>query len=393
MMKRILIVALVALCAQSAWAQDAPPTEIGLSGNPGADMAITTVNQAGRAMWQMEQEQNILLKAKLYQEQLAKMEQALQDEKKKIKDLDKQLKQQENDLKANYELERAGKSDADREKLKALYEERKKELGNARKLANALPGSVDKVGGHIGSQAKLLGGIKHKEDWADENGVGKGRALFHKRRKTINDLMTNIGKSTAQIKAAIDKGSELDFKGEKTGKFEVRITNVSDSKPEWEWTVNGKTMKKGQVFHVGDDRTIKIQVKLVEDRRKQSRTIKGTPTTKVTVTKKDYDFEYGNDNGSSHWTIKEETYSDWRVEAKTPRIPETNPSDSGVYGTVKGDVMTIVFSPETITEDFHVSVIGRVEWQMEGTRMKNPVLDSADASGNWSIDFKIAPAK
>ncbi|HUQ02837.1 MAG TPA: hypothetical protein VM261_10100 [Kofleriaceae bacterium] len=392
-MKRILIVALMALSAHAAWAQDAPPTEIGLSGNAGADMVIATVNQTGRAMWQMEQEQNILLKAKLYQEQLAKAEEGLQQDKQKFKELDKQLAQQERDLKANYETARAGRSDADREKLKAEYDKRKKELADARKLAAALPGTFGKIGSHIGAQADLLNGLKKKEDWVDENGVGRGRALFHKRRKTMDDLITQAAKSTAKIKATIDKGSELDFKGEKTGKFEVKIANVQDSKPEWEWTVNGKTWKKNDKLYVGDDRTIKIQVKLVEDRRKQSRTIKGSATTQVTVNQKDYDFEYGNDRGSSHWSIAEETYSDWRVEAKSPRDPGVTESSSGVYGTVKGDVMTIVFSPDTATEQLHVSVIGRLEWKLEGKRNGSPVLDKAEASGNWSIDLSIAPAK
>lgn len=391
-MKRILIAALVVLSANGAWAEDAPP-EIPLTGSAAGDPVITVMNQAGRAAWQMEQDQNISLKARVYADQLAAFRAQVAENAKKLAQLDKQLKQVENDLLANYKNKKAGQSDEAQERLKTLYEERKKELANARKLANALPGQVKTLNTHIEQQRKVLDGIKSQADWVDDQGRGKGRALFHKHRAKMNEILKQIATNAEQIKGVIEKGSELDFKGEKTGKFEVTIAAVQDSKPEWEWTINGKSWKKGDKLYVGDDRTIKIQVKLVEDRRKQSRTIKGSAITTVKVTKKEYDFEYGNDNASSHWTVKEETYSDWRVDAKTPREPITNVSDSGVFGTVKGDVMTIELSPETVTESLHISVIGRVEWQMEGRRGGGPVLDSADASGNWSIDLNIAPAK
>ena len=133
-------------------------------------------------------------------------------------------------------------------------------------------------------------------------------------------------------------------------------------------------------------------VKLVEDRRKQSRTIKSGSAVTATVNQKDYDYEYStNAKNVSHWTVKEETYSDWRVEARTPRVPTQKVSSSGVYATVKGDVMTIEFSPDTASETLRVSVIGRLEWQLEGTRNGNPVVDGADASGNWWIEIGISP--
>jgi hypothetical protein len=55
--------------------------------------------------------------------------------------------------------------------------------------------------------------------------------------------------------------------------------------------------------------------------------------------------------------------------------------------------MTIELSPDTATESLHVSVIGRIEWQMTGKRGGNPTMDKAEASGNWSIDIGVAPSK
>lgn len=391
-MKRILIAALVVVCAHTAWADE--PREIPMTGSPAADAAFTLVNAMNRQMRMIEEDANAYTKAVEYYKQLQDMEQKVLAERKKLAELEKQLSQQERDLKANFERERAGKSDADRDKLEEIYQQRKKELSDARKQVNGVPALLKTLGGHIGNQAKVLKSVKTKEDWVDPaTGLGRARRQFQMQRSKITTLTDKLAGITQNVKEVIEKGSALDFKGERTGAFEGKVVSVATPTPAWEWTVNGVTPAKGNTFAIGDDRTIKIQVKLVEDRRKQSRTIKGSSVTTVTVNKKDYDFEYGNNNSSSHWTIKEEEYSDWRVEARTPRDPGKKVSSSGVFATVKGDVMTVEFSPDTASETLRISVIGRVEWQMEGTRNGSPVLDGADASGNWWIEIGINPRK
>lgn len=394
-MKRILIVALVVTCAQVVTARADEPREIPMTGNIAADTAFAIVNAANRQMKMIEDESNLVVKSAEYYRQLMEMEAKVLEERKKIAELDKQLKTQEGDLKANYDRERAGKSDADQAAVKESYERRKKELAEARKQINGIPAMLKTVGGHIGSQAKILKQVKSMEDWVDpKTGRGKLRAQFQLRRQKITALTDKIATTTAKVKTIIDKGSELDFKGERAGAFEGKVTAVASGTPAWEYTVNGQKPGKGDTFTIGDDRTIRIQVKLVEDRRKQSRTIKDGKLARKTVTKVDYDFEYGlNDANTSRWSIKEEEYTDWRVEARTAREPSFKVSSSGVFATVKGDVITITFSPDTASETLHVSVIGRLAWQMEGKRNGSPTLDTADASGNWSIDIGIAPTK
>lgn len=390
-MKRILIVALVALAVRGAWAEE--PKEIPMTGNPAADAAFAVVNAMNRQLRMIDEDANAYLKAVEYYKQLQEMEQKVLAERKQLAQLDKQLSQQERDLKANFERERAGKSDADRDKLEAIYEQRRKELASARKQVNGVPALLKTLGGHIRNQAKVLKGVKRKEDWVDPaTGLGRARRQFQMQRNRITDLTNKLAGITANVKAIIEQGSALDFKGEKVGAFEGRVVSVATPTPAWEWTVNGQTLAKGKTFSIGDDRVVRIQVKLVEDRRKQSRTIKSGSAVTATVNQKDYDYEYStNAKNVSHWTVKEETYSDWRVEARTPRVPTQKVSSSGVYTTVKGDVMTIEFSPDTASETLRVSVIGRLEWQLEGKRNGNPVLDGAEASGNWWIEIGISP--
>ncbi len=391
-MKRVLIVALVVLWANTAWADE--PREIPMTGNIAADTAFSIVNAMNRQMKMIEDESNLVVKSAEYYKQLMDMEQQLQAEKKKLSELDKQLQTQERDLKANYDREKAGKSDADRDKLADIYEQRKKELADARKQVNGLPAMMKTLGSHIGAQAKILKQVKSMEDWVDpKTGRGRLRAQFQLRRNKINDLTNKVAGTTTRVKAIIEKGSDLDFKGEKVGKWEVLVSDLSSGTPAFEWTANGAAIKKGGEITVGDDRVIRLQVKLVEDRRKQSRTIKDGSFAKKNVAKVDYDFEYGIDDRSfSRWVIDSEEYSDWRVEGRA-REPGAKSSSSGVFAAVKGDVMTITFSPDTAADQIHVSVIGRLEWKMTGKRAGNPTLDGADASGNASLTIKISPAK
>jgi hypothetical protein len=391
-MKRILIVALLMVCAQPVEADE--PREIPMTGSMAADSVIALANAMNRQMKMIEDDSNIVTEATNHYAKLKEMEAKILSERKKVLELDKQLQTQEGDLKANYDRERAGKSDAERDALEDVYKARKKELDDARKQVSGLPKQLEQFAKLAESQAKILKSVKSVEDWVDpKTGQGKLRAQFQLRRNKLNEASNKIATTTEKVKQTLDKGSSLDFKGERAGAFEGVLVGVASGSPEWEWTVNGQKPAKGKTFTIGDDRTIKIQVKLVEDRRKQSRTIKSGGTVTAKVNQKDYDFEYGNDTTSSHWTVAEEEYSDWKVDHNTARDPGVKDSSSGVFATVKGDVMTITFSPDTATEDFHVSVIGRIEWKMEGRRGGGPVMDKADASGNWWIDLKVTPRK
>lgn len=385
-MKRILIVALVAILAGTAHADE--PKEIPMTGSMAADSVIALANAMNRQMKMIEDDANIATEATNHYAKLKEMEAKMLAERKKVLELDKQLETQQDDLEQNFKRERAGKTDAERDKLEELYKARKKELADARKQVKGLPKQLEQFAKLADSQATILKGVKSKADWVDDNGKGRLRAQFQLRRTKLTTLSNTIATTTDKVKQAIDKGSTLDFKGEKAGAFEGTVTDVASPTPGWEFTVNGAKVAKGKTFAIGDDRTIRIQVKIVEDRRKQSRTIASTDNIKAKVNQKDYDYEYGNDRMSSHWTVEEEEYSDWRVESRTGREPIQKVSSSGVFGAVKGDVMTITFSPDTGSDRFHVSTIGRVKWAMSGTRS-----DSTDASGNWSIDILVAPTK
>ncbi len=392
-MKRIMLVALVILCAHTAHADE--PKEILPTGNVAADTAIAIVNAMNKQMKLIEDTSDLHVKSADYYRQLMEMEQKLQQERRKIMDLDKQLATQEGDLLSNFKSQKAGKGDAEVDALEAEYNRRKKELAQARKQVNGLPGMFKTVGGHIADQAKLLKQVKSLADWVDpKTGLGKGRAAFQKRRYKINDLTNKLADATAKVKDVIDKGSTLDVKVERAGAFSGEVAALSTGTPPFEWTVNGKKVAKGATIAIGNDRVIKLQVKLVDDRRKQSRTIKDGRFAKKKVAQEDYDFEYGIDDASySHWVIDEEEYTDWRLEARTPREPTHPVSASGVHAKVKGDVMTITFSPDTASEKLHISVIGRTRWAMSGRRAGGPTVDSADGSGNASIDISIAPSK
>ena len=266
-MKRILIVALLALFARGAsTARADEPKEIPMTGNPAADAAFAVVNAMNRQLRMIDEDANAYLKAVEYYKQLQEMEQKVLAERKQLAQLDKQLSQQERDLKANFERERAGKSDADRDKLEAIYEQRRKELAGARKQVNGVPALLKTLGGHIRNQAKVLKGVKSKEDWVDPaTGLGRARRQFQMQRNRIIDLTNKLAGITANVKAIIEQGSALDFKGEKVGAFEGRVVSVATPTPAWEWTVNGQTLAKGKTFAIGDDRVVRIQVKLVED--------------------------------------------------------------------------------------------------------------------------------
>jgi len=393
LVRMILAVGVLVVCARLAVAGE--PQEILPTGNIAFDSAISIVNAMNRQLKMIEDEANLAIKAADHAKQLAELQQQLQAEKKKLTELDKQLAQQEGDLLANFKSQKAGKSDAEVDALEAEYKRRKKELDAARKQVNGLPKQLTTVASYVDSQAKLLRSVKSMEDWVDpKTGRGRLRAQFQLRRNKITALTDKIAGATAKVKEAIDKGSTLDVKVERAGAFSGTISALGAGTPPFEITVNGKLATKGGTVTIGDDRTLRIQVKLVDDRRKQSRTIKDGKFAKKNVARVDYDFEYGiDDRSTSRWVIEEEEYTDWRVEARTARVPVQKASSSGVFAKVKDDVMTITFSPDTASETLHVSVIGRTKWAMTGRRAGSPTVDAADASGNASIDIQIAPSR
>lgn len=391
-MKRIWVVAALIVLARPAGA--AEPQELLPTGNVAADTAIAAVNLMNRAMKMIEDDANMVVQAANYATKLAEMEQKVQEHRKQLLELDKQLAQQEGDLDANFKTQKTGKSDKEIAALEREYERRKKELAEARKKVNGMPALLADLGRHIGDQAKLLRQVKKASDWADpQTGQGRRRKAFHKRRYIIGDLTNKLAASVSQVKTVLDKGSTLDVKVERAGAFAGEVLAVRNS-PPFELTVNGVAATKGAPLPIGDDRTLRVQVKLVDERRKQSRTIKDKSQVTASVISRDYEFEYSlNDKTFSHWTIAEEEYTDWRLEARTARVPGQKITSSGAHPKVKTDVMTITFSPDTAVETFHVSVIGRTRWEMTGKRNGSPATDASDGSGNASLEIRVAPSR
>lgn len=395
-MKRVAWIGLIAvflLWARGAAADE--PREIMPTGNVAADAAIAYVNLVNRAMKMMEDEGNLHLKAAEYYRQLMEMEQRLQQERKRLTELDRQLATQEGDLLANLKSQKVGKSEAEIAALEAEYERRREELAKARRQVNGLPAMVQEVGKHIGDQARLLKRVRTMADWVDpRTGRGKLRAIFQKRRYKIAAITDRIATTSATVKAVIDKGSTLDVTVERVGAFTGTVAALSAGPPAFEWTINGVRAGKGATVAIGDDRTLRIQVKLLDERRKQSRAVMAGAYTHKKVTTADYDYEYGIDDRTySRWVIAEEEYEGWLIEARTARVPGKKLSTSGVHAKVKGDLVTITFSPDTAAETFHVSVIGRTRWEMTGLRNGKAVTDSAEASGSGSIDVQVAPSR
>ena len=381
MRNTIVALALAALMATAARAEQLADGSYAPTGNAAIDGALVVVNAMNKEIKDQQDLQQVFINRAKLEKALDQRMTDLRANAVKIHELRAQALTEADKLKKG-KAERVREAGGDKAKEEAAEKEaadRETELKKAADKLDAAEKVLKEASGFADQMRKTLHGLGGKGDkQALADWEGGGRHNYQTAQQKAQARLDQFGGLVSEAANLIGKGSSLDSGHEAVGNFQARVKSNGGKKTEL-WIDGQKITGDEPVRLKGNE--LELRAVLVDPRRKQSREIH---TQHVTVkVANDYELAYELGAKKSDWKVTKESY-EWK-DPDTRTGAKLMVAKSSSSPIAKDDTITITFSADTASETIRGYVDGSIEWH-------NGSVEETDSEGA-SFEIAIEPVK